>query len=51
MINYARMTPVYLSQMMDLKENDEKTWIIMMRGGFCVGIESSLHIQRRRPWN
>ena len=36
MINYARMTPVYLSQMMDLKENDEKTWI-MMEGGFCVG--------------
>ena len=37
MINYARMTPVYLSQMMDLKENDEKTWIMMMEGGFCVG--------------
>ena len=37
MINYARMTPVYLSQMMDLKENDEKTWIMMMEGGFCAG--------------
>ena len=37
MIKYARMTPVYLSQMMDLKENDEKTWIMMMEGGFCVG--------------
>ena len=36
MINYARMTPVYLSQMMDLKENDEKTWIMMMKGAFCV---------------
>ena len=36
MINYARMTPVYLSQMMDLKENDEKTWIMMMKSGFCV---------------
>ena len=31
------MTPVYLSQMMDLKENDEKTWIMMMEGSFCVG--------------
>ena len=37
MINYARMTPVYLSQIMDLKENDEKTWIMMMEGSFCVG--------------
>ena len=37
MIKYARMTPVYLSQMMDLKENDEKTWIMMMEGGFCAG--------------
>ena len=36
MIKYARMTPVYLSQMMDLKENDEKTWIMMMKSGFCV---------------
>ena len=34
MINYARMTPAYLSQMMDLKENDGKTWIMMMEGGF-----------------
>ena len=30
------MTLVYLSQMMDLKENDEKTWNMMMEGGFCV---------------
>ena len=37
MINYARMTTVYLSQMMDLKESDDKTWIMMMEGGFCVG--------------
>ena len=37
MINYARMTPVYLSQMMDLKENNEKTWIMMNEGSFCVG--------------
>ena len=36
MINYACMTPMYLSQMMDLKENDEKTWIMMMKSGFCV---------------
>ena len=37
MINYARMTPVYVSQMMDLKENDEKACIMMMEGSFCVG--------------
>ena len=37
MIKYACMTPVYLSQMMDLKENDEKTWMMIMEGGSCVG--------------
>ena len=37
MINYARMTPVYLSQMTSLKKNDERTWRLMLTGGFCVG--------------
>ena len=26
MMNYARITPVYLSQMFDLKGNDQRTW-------------------------
>ena len=30
------MTPVYLSQMFDLKENDLRTWDAMISGCFCV---------------
>ena len=37
MLNYARMTSVYLSQMTHLKENDEQTWNFLKEGGFCVG--------------
>ena len=37
MVNFSHMTPLYLSQMMELKANDEKTWNMMMEGGFCVG--------------
>ena len=36
MINYARMTPVYLSQMFNLKQTDKNTWDLLSNGGFCV---------------
>ena len=34
--NYAKMTPVYLLQMLELKENDQRTWDKMISGCFCV---------------
>ena len=37
MINYVRMPPVYLPQMIGLKENDEKRWIMLMESVLCVG--------------
>ena len=36
MLNYARMTPVYLSQMFQLKHDDQLTWIMMESGSFSV---------------
>ena len=54
MVNYSRMTLVYLSQMMDLKENDEKTWNMIYDDGrwfLCEKVGSALHINRRRSWN
>lgn len=36
MLNYARMTPVYLSQMFKLKDEDQLTWHIMESGNFSV---------------
>ena len=36
MLNYARMTPVYLSQMYALRKNDETTWNILNNGHFSV---------------
>ena len=36
MFNYARMTPVYLSQMYELKEKDYETWELFMNGYFSV---------------
>lgn len=36
MLNYARMTPVYLSQMFAVKETDFDTWEYLSNGGFCV---------------
>ena len=36
MFNYARITPVYLSQMYELKEKDSETREFFMIGYFCV---------------
>ena len=36
MLNYARMTPVYLAQMYELKEKDENIWTLLNAGGFSV---------------
>ena len=36
MFNYARMTPVYLSQMYELKEKDSETSELFMNGYFSV---------------
>ena len=36
MINYARTTPVYLSQMYAIKEKDPQTWEFLSDGGFSV---------------
>ena len=35
-INYARLTPVYLSEMLYLKENDPETCDFFRDGNFCV---------------
>ena len=34
MLNYARITPVYLAQMYELKEKDENIWALLDVGGF-----------------
>ena len=36
MTNYARMTPVYLSQMYELKKKDTRTWDLLNKGNFSV---------------
>ncbi|XP_066919527.1 uncharacterized protein [Clytia hemisphaerica] len=36
MLNYARMTPVYLSQMFALEKADKETWELLSNGGFCI---------------
>ena len=36
MLNYARMTPVYLSQMYRLEEQDPETWNMFNMGNFSV---------------
>ena len=36
MLNYARLTPVYLSQMYELKTRDVSTWNILEQGNFSV---------------
>ena len=40
MLNYARMAPVYLAPMYELKEKDENIWVLLDAGmgggeGFC----------------
>ena len=40
MLNYARLTPVYLSQMAELKEKDRVTWQLFERGNFSVNKSS-----------
>ena len=32
MLNYARMTPVYLAPMYELKEKDENIWVLLDAG-------------------
>ena len=36
MFNYARMTPVYLPQIYELKEKDSETWQFFMKGYFSI---------------
>ena len=36
MFNCARMTPVYLHQMYELKEKDSDTWELFMNGYFSI---------------
>ena len=47
MTNYARMTPVYLTQMYELEENDPLTWEMMMNGSFSVNKSGKLMIYRK----
>lgn len=35
-INYARLTPVYLSDMFSLKTKDQRSWEFLKSGNFCV---------------
>ena len=36
MLNHARMTPVHLEQMYELKENDKNIWAMLDAGGFSL---------------
>ena len=40
MFNYARMTPVYLLQMYELKEKDSDIWEFFMNGYFSINKKS-----------
>ena len=40
MLNYARLTPMYLSQMIELNEKDRETWQVLQRGNFSVNKSS-----------
>ena len=35
-LNYARLMPVYLSQMFELRKKDPKTWDLLQNGHFSV---------------
>ena len=39
-INYARLTPVYLAEMMSLKSSDPDIWKFLEDGNFCVNKNS-----------
>ena len=42
MLNYARMTPVYLAPMYELKEKDENIWVLLDAGrGGAVSVNIS----------
>ena len=45
MNNYLRMTPVYLSQMRELKEKDKTTWIVSLKVYFQSANET-FHLQQ-----
>ena len=36
MINYARLTPVYIPKMFSLKDKDPETWSMFSEGSFSV---------------
>ena len=36
MTSYARLTPIYISQMMELQHNDIQTWKLLEQGNFSV---------------
>ena len=36
MLNYARLSPVYISQMLDLQQQDIPTWNTLMQENFSV---------------
>ena len=40
MLNYARLTAVYLSQMTELKEKDLEAWEVLQQGNFSVNKSS-----------
>ena len=46
MLNYARLTPVYLSQMTELKEKDNDTWQAFQTGHFSVNKSSVIFHNR-----
>ena len=36
MINYPRLTPVYIAKMFSLKDKDPETWSMVNKGNFSV---------------
>ena len=45
MNNYLRMTPVYLSQMREVKEKDKTTWIFSLKVYF-QSANQTFHLQQ-----
>ena len=50
MTNYARMTPVYLSQMYELKKKDTRTWNLLNEGHFSISKSNVPFTAIYRPW-